>query len=100
MDRQQLYLDAAALLSVAACLESTTADIDTASRICLGGLAFHGGIAGRDHVGAGEGLRRALHGWAPELTRWSRAGSEIATALRTALVRYEHAEAAATQRVG
>lgn len=100
MGRQQLYLDAAALRSVAQCFDSTAAAIDHATRIRLGGLAFDGAAAGRDHVAAGQALRRALSGWAPELTRWSRAGAEIATALRAGLARYEGAESGAAQRVG
>lgn len=100
MGRQQLYLDAAALHSVADCFEAAAADIDTAIRIRLGGLAFSGSAAGRDHVAAGEALRRALDGWASELTRWSRANTEIAVVLRAGLARYEHAETSAAQRVG
>lgn len=100
MGRQQVYLDAAALHSVADCFDATARAIDTAARIRLGGLAFDGGVAGRDHVGAGESLRRALDAWAPELTRWSRAGTEIAWALRAGLARYGHAELTAADRVG
>ncbi|MEB3034108.1 type VII secretion target [[Mycobacterium] nativiensis] len=100
MGRQQLYLDAAALRLLADCFDATAADIDTATRIRLGGLAFHGGVAGRDHVAAGEALRRALDCWAPELTRWSRATAEIAAALRAGLGRYTHAELSAADRVG
>lgn len=100
MGRQQLYVDAAALRSVADGLDTTAADIATATRIRLGGLAFDGSVAGRDHVAAGEALRRALDAWMPELTRWSRATAEIAAALRAGLVRYTHAELSAVDRVG
>lgn len=100
MGRQQVYLDAAALRSVADCFDATAQDIDTATRIRLGGLTFDGGVAGRDHVGAGESLRRALDAWAPELARWSRAGTEIAWALRAGLARYGRAEWSAADRVG
>lgn len=100
MGRQQLYLDADALRSVADYFDATAAAIDTASRIRLAGLAFDGGAAGRDYAGAGEALRRALHGWAPELARWSRASAEIAVTLRAGLARYAHAEAIARERVG
>ncbi|BBX21394.1 hypothetical protein MTER_08050 [Mycolicibacter terrae] len=100
MGRQQLYLDAAALRSVADCFEATAADIDTAIRIRLGGLMFDGGAAGRDHVAAGEGLRRVLGAWAPQLTSWSRASTEIAAALRAGLERYGRAESSAADRVG
>lgn len=100
MGRQQVYLDSAALRSVAESFDSTAAAIDNSARNRLGGLVFDGATAGRDHVGAGEALRRALHAWAPELTRWSRASTEIATALRTGLARYQHADATAAERVG
>lgn len=100
MGRQQLYLDAAALRSVADCFDATADDIDTANRIRLGGLTFDGRNAGRDHVAAGEELRRALDAWAPELTRWSRATTEIAAALRGGLERYGRAELSAADRVG
>lgn len=100
MGRQQLYLDAAALHSVADCFEATAADIDTTTRIRLGGLAFDGNVAGRDHAAAGEEMRRALDGWASELTRWSRANTEIAVVLRAGLARYGHAESSAAERVG
>lgn len=100
MGRQQLHLEPAALRSVADCLDDTAAAIDAAARIRLGGLVFDGSAAGRDHVAAGEGLRRALDAWAPELTRWSRASGEIATALRAGLARYRHAESFASDRIG
>lgn len=100
MGRQQLYLDAAAVESVADRFDATAADIDSAIRIRLGGLAFDGRVAGRDHAGAGEGLRHALDGWAPELARWSRTNTEIAVALRAGLARYGHAESSAADRVG
>ncbi|OMC08808.1 hypothetical protein A5735_20130 [Mycolicibacter heraklionensis] len=100
MGRQQFYLEASALRSVADHCDAAAAAIDTASRIRLGELRFHGGTAGRDHVAAGETLRRALQAWVPELTRWSRASTEIAAALRVALVRYGQAEIAAGERLG
>ncbi|MGB5797439.1 MAG: type VII secretion target [Mycolicibacter algericus] len=100
MGRQQLYLDAAALRCVAGCLDDTAAAIDVAVRIRLGGLVFDGSAAGRDHVGAGEALRRALDAWVPEMTRWSRAGAEIAAALRAGLARYGAAESFAADRIG
>lgn len=100
MGRQQVYLDATGLRSVADCFDATATAIDSAARIRLGGLVFDGSTAGRDHLAAGEGLRRALDAWAAELTRWSRAGAEIAAALRAGLVRYGHAESSAADRVG
>lgn len=100
MGRQQLYLDAAALRSVADGIDATAADIAAAIRIRLGGLAFDGGAAGRDHIAAGEALRRALDAWALELMRWSRATTEIAAALRAGLAQYGRAESAAADRVG
>ncbi|CAJ1508469.1 type VII secretion target [[Mycobacterium] holstebronense] len=100
MGRQQLYLDASALRLVADHFDATASVIDTASRNRLGGLLFDGVTAGRDHIGAGESLRRALQAWLPELMRWSRANTEIATALRAALARYGQAEASAAERVG
>ncbi|ORW19686.1 hypothetical protein AWC18_14065 [Mycolicibacter nonchromogenicus] len=100
MGRQQLYLDASALRSVADHYDAAAAAIDSASRIRLGELTFHGGTAGRDHIGAGEALRRGLQAWLPELTRWSRANTEIAAALRVGLARYSQAEAAAGERLG
>ncbi|MDQ2626216.1 MAG: type VII secretion target [Actinomycetota bacterium] len=100
MGRQQVFLDAAALRSVADCFDDTAAAIDVAARIRLGGLVFDGSAAGRDHVAAGEALRRALDAWAPELTRWSRAGFEIAATLRAGLARYGLAESFAADRIG
>ncbi|ORV41313.1 hypothetical protein AWC02_18065 [Mycolicibacter engbaekii] len=100
MGRQQLYLDAAALCWVADHFDTTAAGMDIAVRIRLGGLTFGGATAGRDWIGAGEELRRALHAWVPELIRWSRATTEIAAALRAASVRYRQAEVLAAQRVG
>lgn len=100
MGRQQLYLDSAALCCVADCFDTTAVAIDSAARVRLGGLVFDGSVAGRDHVGSGEALRRALDGWAPELSRWSRASTEIAAALRAGAVRYGNAESSAADRVG
>lgn len=100
MGRQQVYLDAAALRSVADCLDTTAADIAVAVRIRLGGLVFDGGVAGRDHVAAGETLRRALDAWALDLMRWSRATTEIAAVLRAGLAQFGRAELAAADRLG
>ncbi|OBH19038.1 type VII secretion target [Mycolicibacter sinensis] len=100
MGRQQLDLDPAAVRSVADSFDATAIDIDTAIRTRLGSLAFDGGVAGRDHVAAGEVLRRTLDSWAPELTRWSRATTEITAALRATVLRYGHAESYAADRVG
>ncbi|BBZ24255.1 type VII secretion target [Mycolicibacter hiberniae] len=100
MGQLKLYLDAAALCSVADHFDTTAAAMDTATRIRLGGLTFGGATAGRDCFGAGEELRRALHGWVPELIRWSRAATEIAAALRAASARYRQVEVLAAERVG
>lgn len=100
MGRQQVYLDAAGLRSVADGFDAAAAAIDSATRIRLGGLVFDGGRAGRDHVAAGESVRRSLNSWAVELTRWSRAGVEIAVALRAGAARYGCAELAAADRLG
>lgn len=100
MGKPQLYLDSAGLRSVADSFDVTAADIDIAARIRLGGLSFDGGVAGRDHIRAGETLRRALDAWWPELARWSRATTEIAAALHAGLARYAHAETSAAERVG
>lgn len=100
MGRQQVYLDAAGLRSVADGFDAAAAAIDGATRIRLGGLVFDGGRAGRDHVGAGESVRRSLDSWAGELMRWSRAGCEIAAALRAGAARYACAELSAADRLG
>jgi len=100
MGRRQFYLDASALRAVADSFDATAATLDTAARVRLGALAFGGGVAGRDHIAAGEALRGALHSWGPELTQWSRAAAEIAATLRAGLARYGQAEAAAAERVG
>ncbi|MGH3563590.1 MAG: type VII secretion target, partial [Mycobacterium sp.] len=65
-----------------------------------GRLAFDGASAGRAHVAGGDALRRALDRWAGELARWSRAGAEIATALRVGAESYADAELRAAARVG
>ncbi|MEB3050512.1 type VII secretion target [Mycolicibacter sp. MYC123] len=100
MGRQQVYLDAAGLRSVADGFDAAAAAIDSATRIRLGGLVFDGSRAGRDHVGAGESVRRSLDSWAGELTRWSRASTEIAAALRAGAARYACAELSAADRLG
>ncbi|BBY32900.1 hypothetical protein [Mycolicibacter minnesotensis] len=93
-------MDESALRAVADSYDSTAADIAVACRIHLGGLRFDGTVAGRDYARAGESLHRAIQAWGPELLRWSRAGVEIATALRIGMERYGQAVAAATERLG
>lgn len=100
MGRQQLHLDESALRAVADSYDATAAEIADACRIRLGALVFDGTGAGRDHVRSGEALRRALQAWGPELLRWSRAGTEVATALRIGLARYGQAVSAAAERLG
>lgn len=100
MGQQHLYVQSAGLNSAADGFDSTAQSIEAAARIRLGGLAFDGGLAGRDYIHAGEALRRALDGWTPELARWSRAGSEIVAALRAGLTRYRRAEHFAADRLG
>lgn len=97
MGQQYFSVDVAALHDVANRLETAAELITAAGRIRLG---FDGSAAGRVHAAEGDALRRALDRWPGELARWSRAGAEIAAALRSGARRYDAADLGAADRVG
>ena len=100
MGQAQVYVDSAALADIAQRFDVNAELLDGAARERLARLAFDGAAAGREHVAAGEALRRALDRWWPELARWSRAGTEIAAALRSGLAAYGAVDLSAADRVG
>lgn len=93
-------VETAALRAAADRFDAGAELIDGAARSQLGRLTFDGACAGRAHVAAGDALRHALDRWAGELSRWSRASTGIAAALRTGAASYADAELRAAGRIG
>lgn len=73
--------------------------VDGASANHLSRLTFGGSCAGREHMARGEALRAGLDRLAAELSRWSRAATEIAVALRCTADRYADADRYASARI-
>lgn len=97
MGQQFFSVDAPTLGAVADRFDYAADLISHAARLRLG---FDGSCAGRVHTAQGEALRRTLDRWGGELTRWARASTEIATALRLSSARYGRADLGAADRVG
>ncbi|HEU0190145.1 MAG TPA: type VII secretion target [Mycobacterium sp.] len=100
MEQRHVSVDPAAICAVANRFDASAEIIDHAARTQLARLAFGGASAGRVHAAGGDAVRRALGRWDAELARWSRAGAEIAGALRASARRYADAELRAADRVG
>lgn len=94
------HVDAAALLSIADRYDAAGELVATAVRIHLAHLAFDGATAGSAHAAAGDRLRRVVDDVVCGLRQWSRAATEVATALRMSADRYADADARASGRLG
>jgi Excreted virulence factor EspC, type VII ESX diderm len=99
MGRQNAFVDAAAVRTVANRFDHTAQLIDDAVRTHFARLAFDGATAGRAYAGHGDALRFALNRLAGELSQWARATAEIATVLRASADRYAEADLSAAGRV-
>ncbi len=92
-------IDVAATHGVADQFTAAADLIDAAVEQHLGRLAFGGAAAGREHTHRGDALRAELGRLTVPLSRWSRACSEIAAALRDSADRYADAELYAAARI-
>lgn len=99
MAQRDVYVDAAALHTVANRFDEAAHLLDGAARTHFGRLAFDGTTAGRAYTGQGDALRFALHRLAAQLAQWSRASMEVAAALRSGADRYDEAEHLAAARI-
>jgi hypothetical protein len=93
-------VDIGAVLSIARQYDSAADLIDSVVQKHLSGLMFDGACAGRAHAARGDGVRRAVEDVVDRLRQWSRAATEIATALRASADRYVDADAGAAARLG
>jgi len=92
-------VDVAAVYAVADQLSAAAEIIDGAVSEHLARLSFSGASAGRAHTARGDTLRAALERLAVELSQWSRATTEISSALRAGADRYADAELYAAARI-
>lgn len=93
-------VDLGTLRAIAREYETAATIVDDAVRNRLDHLAFGGAAAGRAYLGHGEELHRALRDVVASLRQWSRAATEIASALRASADRYVDADDRAAERVG
>lgn len=93
-------VDVSAVLGIARRYDVAADIVDTAVRTHLSALAFDGAAAGRVHTARGDALRTAVDHVVDQLRQWSRAATEIASALRASADRYADADARAARRVG
>lgn len=99
-DPDAARVDVGVLLSVARQYDVVAEIVDDVVRNHLSGLAFDGATAGRVYIARGEAVRGAVDDVVAQLRGWSRAATEIASALRVSADRYVAADSRAAQRVG
>ncbi|BBZ73658.1 hypothetical protein MPRS_47510 [Mycobacterium paraseoulense] len=92
-------IDVAATHQIADQFRAAADLLDRALSDQLGRLAFGGAAAGRAHTARGDALRVELDRLTAEVAQWSRASTEIATALRASADRYADAEMYAAERI-
>jgi len=97
LDRTEI--DVSATYRVAERFDAAAEMIDGAARRHLTRWEFGGSTAGRAHAARGDALLAALERLAAEASRWSRACTEIAVALRAGGDGYSNAEQAAAARI-
>ncbi|BBY98572.1 hypothetical protein [Mycolicibacterium fallax] len=88
-------VDLAAVDAVAGRFNALAAGLAECGRNGLSRLLFDGVTAGRAHLAAGQGVRRAVDPLAAELAAWALAAAEIGAGLSCGARRYRDAEAAA-----
>jgi Excreted virulence factor EspC, type VII ESX diderm len=92
-------VDVAAVYAVADQLSAAAEMIDGTVADHLTWFSFNGARAGRAHSARGDALRTALERVAAELSRWSRATTEIGAELRAGADRYADADLYAAARI-
>jgi hypothetical protein len=92
-------VDVAAVYAVADQLNAAAEMIDDAAANHLTWFTFNWARAGRAYTARGDALRTALERLAAELSRWSRATTEIGAALRAGADRYADADVYAAARI-
>ncbi|TPG34405.1 type VII secretion target [Mycolicibacterium hodleri] len=99
-ENESAYVDVEALLDLAGRCDTVAEMVDGLARTHLGRLMFDGAVAGRDYIGRGDAVRRAVDAVVDPVHVWSRAMREIASALRTSTGRYAEADALSATRLG
>ncbi|SPM28748.1 hypothetical protein [Mycobacterium terramassiliense] len=94
-----MRLDSAGVHRVADQLGAAAELLDRVVGDHLARLAFGGASAGRAHTARGDALRVQLERLTAEVTRWSRAATDTAAALRAGADRYADAELYAAARI-
>ncbi|VEG49442.1 Protein of uncharacterised function (DUF2580) [Mycolicibacterium chitae] len=97
MGRDGVRVDAAELRAVAGNFERIAETVARAARVPL---SFGAAVAGRDHGGDGDAVRRGLDRLGTDLTLWARAAAEIAAGLRAGADRYTDSDRGVAARLG
>lgn len=99
-ERDAARVDVTAVLDVARGYDAIADRIDAAVATHLVHSSFDGAVAGRAHAARGDALRNAIGQLAEQMRTWSRASSEIASALRVSADAYLGVEVLAARRLG
>jgi excreted virulence factor EspC (type VII ESX diderm) len=99
-ERDAARVDVPAVLDIARGYDAIADRIDAAVAAHLADPSFDGAVAGRAHAARGDALHTAIGQLADQLRTWSRASSEIASALRVSVDAYVGVEALAARRLG
>jgi hypothetical protein len=99
-ERDAARVDVTAVLDVARKYDAVADRIDAAVSAHLAHSSFDGALAGRAHAARGEALRNAIGNLADQMRSWSRASSEISSALRVSADGYARVEALGARRLG
>jgi excreted virulence factor EspC (type VII ESX diderm) len=92
-------VDVTALLDVARGYDALADAVDDTVRTHLARLSFDGALAGRSYTARGDAMRRSVEQVGDAMRLWSRACTEIASALRASADRYVEADGRAARRV-
>jgi hypothetical protein len=99
-ERDAARVDVMAVFDVARGYDAIAEMIDAGMREHLAHSSFDGSVAGRAHAARGEALRNAIGQLAEQMRTWSRACSEIGSALRVSADGYASVEALGARRLG
>jgi Excreted virulence factor EspC, type VII ESX diderm len=99
-ERDAARVDVMAIFDVARGHDAIADMIDAAVGAHLAHRSFGGAVAGRSHAAQGDALRDAIGQLAEQLRAWSRACSEIGSALRVSADGYASVETLGARRLG
>jgi hypothetical protein len=99
-ERDAARVDVTAVLDAARRYDAVADMIEAAVNAHLAQPSFDGAVAGRSHAAQGDALRNAMGLLVDQMRTWSRASSEIASALRVSADGYAGVEAVGVRRLG